>query len=320
MTKKVKWGILSTGRIADWFATDFPEVHNGEIVAVASRKLESAETFADKFNISKAYGCYDDMLSDPDIDVIYIGTPHTLHLENAIDAMRAGKAVLCEKPLTIGPEECKQLIAAQKETGAYLMEAMWTWFLPAIQKAQVWVDDGRIGDLKHIKADFGYPVLPYDENRREYDVRYGGGAMLEMGIYPVALAYLFTGMDPQDIKVSGHRAPNGVEDDLVATMMYGDTIGTIGTSYRCRLRNTAYIIGEKGYITIPDFFRASECFLFELDEQIDHFHDGRKSLGFCYEAIAVGEDLLAGRTQSEIYPLSASMSIQQHMAIICEKF
>ena len=320
---KVRWGILSTGRITHQFAQDFAWVANGEIAAVASRSQESADRFAAQYGIGAAYDDYRRMLDDPSIDAVYIATPHTMHFQNAVDAIEAGKHVLCEKPCTVNPEESRLLVEKAAGSDVFLMEGMWTYFLPAIRKAQEWVAQGRIGRLRQVKADFGYPLLPYDPDRREWDARLAGGCLLELGIYPVALAWLFMRREPARIQVGAHKAPNGVEDDLSVVFSYGDesdgAMATLGASYRSKLQNWAYIIGEESYIAIPDFFRASECYLFHLDEQVDHYEDGREALGFNFETEAAGEDILAGRQQNALMPWSSTILFQDHMQRIREE-
>ena len=151
--KKLRWGIVSAGRISAQFAHDMQFVKNGELAAVATRSLASAQAFAKKYHIEKCYEGYQTMFDDPDIDAVYIGTPHTLHYENVVAAIKAGKHVLCEKPITISSEQCLKLSKLAKQQGVFLMEAMWTYFLPALNKAKAWVDAGRIGKIKHIKTD-----------------------------------------------------------------------------------------------------------------------------------------------------------------------
>jgi predicted dehydrogenase len=141
-----------------------------------------------------------------------------------------------------------------------------------------------------------------------------------MGVYPVALTALFSDADPVEISVVSRQAPNGVEDDVVATFDYSDFAATIGTSFRAKLRNWAYIIGEDGYVAIPDFWRAKECQLWVLDDMVDRFDDGRSTNGFDYQTRAVNDDLLAGRRQSETIPLAASLRFQRHMDLIRSKF
>ncbi len=320
MANKIRWGIVSTGRIAHSFAQDFKYVESGELTAVASRSTTSAESFGRQYNISKAYPNYQDLFNDPDVDAVYIATPHNLHYQNTIDAFNSGKAVLCEKPFTINASECRALISRARSENRYVMEAMWTFFLPAIQKAREWVAAGRIGALKHIKVDFGYPQLPYDPERREYKKELGGGCLLEMGVYPVALTWLFMQDDPAKIEVIARKAPNGVEDDLSILFEYPTVTATLGTSFRCKLQNWAYIIGQDGYIAIPDFWRAYACYLYELDTQVEAFEDNRSSLGFNFETEAVNQDLLVGRKESEVVPLSDSLKFQEHMEWIREKY
>ncbi len=310
---KIRWGIVGAGRIAGSFAHDMPFAGNGEIVAIASRTPEKAAAFARRHGVGRTYGSYEALFADPAIDAVYIATPHAQHLANASAALRAGKAVLCEKPLTLNAAECRELMRVAEETGNYLMEGMWTYFLPAIRQAVRWVNEGRIGRLRSVQADFGYPQLPFDPQRREYDAKLGGGCLLEMGVYPIAFSLLFQPAAPLKIQVTSHRAPNGVEDDLVAVLEFAESTATLASSFRCKLRNWAYVIGEEGYIAIPDFWRASEAMHYRLDECVEHFRDGRTSLGFAYEISAAGEDMLAGRKQSEVMTHPCSLKLQEHM-------
>lgn len=272
--------------------------------------------FAARHGIATAYSSYEQLYDDPDIDAIYIATPHSLHLENATDVLRAGKAALCEKPLTISVEQVDALMSVVAETGGYLMEGMWTWFLPAIRRARDWFEAGAIGRLCHIRSDFGYPLLPYSADRREYNATLGGGVVPEMGIYPIAMAYLFTRSDPISIDVVSRDAPNGVEDDVIAIFSYEDYAATLSTSFRCKLPNRTYVIGDEGYIVIPDFWCARECHLYRVDEHIESFVDERESRGYHYEATAVGDDLLQDRRESATVPLSVSRTFQEHIAAI----
>ncbi|MFC1740655.1 Gfo/Idh/MocA family protein, partial [Pseudomonadota bacterium] len=241
--EKVRWGIVSTGRITHQFVQDFRFVPNGEVVAVASRTQESAEVFAGEYDIPKAYAGYQRLLEDPEVDAVYVATPHTLHFQNTADAIAAGKHVLCEKPFTVNPRESEKLFSLAGQSSVFVMEAMWTYFLPAIQKAQEWVKQGRIGKFRQVKADFGFPKLPYDPAQREYNADLAGGCLLEMGIYPVGLAWLFMQQDPEEIQVLAHKAPNGVEDDVAMMFDYGNcsegAVATLGTSFRSKLHHMA---------------------------------------------------------------------------------
>ena len=309
----VNWGILATGGIAHAFARDLPHVANGRLVAVASRTQTRADAFAREYGIPTAHPTYEALYADPEVDAIYIATPHSHHLENAGDALRAGKAVLCEKPITPTPDAARQLVALAKATGGYLCEAMWTHFLPAVQTARRWIDEGRIGTVLHVKADFGYRH-PYDPDSRLWDPDLAGGALLDMGVYPISLAWFFLGQHPDAISAVGRRAPTGVDSDVTMRFDYPGVTATLATSFLCRLPNAAYVIGEDGTIVLPDFFRARECTLLRGDETIDRFHDDRESLGYAVQIQSVGEDVLAGRQQSSVVPWEATLAFQDHMA------
>ena len=310
--KQVRWGIIGAGRIAHSFASDIAATSNAQLTAVAARSGDRARSFAAQYHLPHAHEGYAALYENPDVDAVYVATPHSLHLSNCQQAMLAGKAVLCEKPLVLDPDETIALIDAAKDSGQYLMEGMWTWFLPAIRKAQEWVAAGRIGEVRHVKADFGYP-LQYSPDLREYDARVGGGCVLEMGIYPIAIARLFLDGEPHKIDVVARTAPNGVEDDVSAILDYGHAIASLSTSFRCKLQNWAYIIGTRGYIAIPDFWRADKCSLYRLDEQIDYFQEPRETFGFNYQIEEVSADILAGRKQSSVVPLAASLALQSDM-------
>lgn len=316
---KVRWGIVSAGNIANTFASDIHNVPHAQVKAVAARSLASASKFAEKHGIADAYQGYDDLFADPDIDAIYVATPHTLHLQNSTDALEAGKAVLCEKPITTSAADCQALLDVAAKTDRYLMEAMWTWFLPAIRKAKAWVDAGRIGELRHIKADFGYPVR-YAPDSRPYNATLAGGCLLDMGIYPIAIARYFAQQAPKDIEVISHLAPNGVDDDVVMLFNYDDLVASLATSFRCKLQNTAYIIGTDGYISIPNFWRASECHLFVLVERVDTYIDDRSGSGFEFQITAVSDDILQGRKESAVVTHAASLAFQQDLDRVRDQF
>lgn len=318
-TKKLRWGIISTGRIAEKFCQDMAFVSNGELSAVAARNLSDAQNFAKTFSIGTAYEGYQTLFDDPRIDVVYIATPHNFHYEQTKAALTAGKSVLCEKPMTISPEECEELQALAKEKNVFLMEAMWTYFLPAVQKAKEWVADGRIGDIKHIKADFGYNV-PYDNGGRMYNPELAGGCLLDMGIYPLAIAQYFNSAPLSDIQIKVQKAATGVDDDLVILAKANDVTLSLATSFKCRLQNAALIIGDKGYICIPNFWRANSCQLYQTDTLLMNFEDGSAGLGYCFEAEAVAEAIFAGQLEHEMAPHSLSLSLQQQMSEIKEMF
>ena len=320
MTKStIKWGILGPGKIAHEFVSDFQYVKNSEVVSVASRSLDRATAFAKKFNIKKSYGSYEELYEDPEVEVIYIATPHNFHFEQSLAAMEAGKAVLCEKPIVTRLQDLDILIRKAKEKDVYLMEGMWMYFLPAIKKAQHWLRQGKVGNIKCIKSDFGFPVA-FDPNGRMYNPDLAGGTLLDMGIYPVAMANLWLGDSPSELKVAARMAKTGVDADVVATLAYADATAILHSSFECRLSNLTHIIGEEGTIVIPDFWGAKKAQLFKDGALIDKFEDTDGGRGFRYEIQAVTNDLLSGRKESSVLSHKVSGSLQKIMTDIIELF
>lgn len=316
---KVRWGIIGAGRISHTFANDIQYAESASLVAVAARNKESAQTFADQYGIESVYQGYDLLCADEQVDAVYIATPHSFHYEQTKMALEAGKHVLCEKPFTVSSAQCEELMALARAKGLFLMEAMWTFFLPAIKQAQKWIADGRIGELKHIKADFGYP-LPYDPNRREWDAELGGGCLLEMGIYPVAFNFLFNPSTDYKMHVIGKRAPNGADRDVTVTLDYGEQVSVIHTTYDARIPNWGAIVGTEGRIIIEDFFRASEASLYAIDDRVEHFVDDRKGGGFEFEIEAASRAIISGEIETAEMPLSTSLHFQKQMETILGQF
>lgn len=317
MTQSIvlKWGIVSTGRIADKFCQDMAYVENGEVTAVAARNLKSASDFAAKHKIDKAYESYQTLFDDQDIDIIYIATPHNFHFKHVRDALSAGKHVLCEKPITISSKELSTLSALAKKKNVFLMEAMWTYFLPSLLKAKQWVNEGRIGTIKHIKADFGY-LVPYEPEGRMYNPDLAGGCLFDMGIYPIALAQYFNSGPLDGVIVKTQFAPNNVENDVAILASSGDVTLSLATSFQCRLHNAALIIGDKGYIKIPNFWRAKSCSLYQLDEKIAEFKDNSSGSGLHFEATAVGVAINNNQLEHSNMPHSVSLLLQQQLETI----
>ncbi|MEO0451643.1 MAG: Gfo/Idh/MocA family oxidoreductase [Pseudomonadota bacterium] len=315
---KLRWGIISTGRMAGWFCNDFHQVTHSVLSAVCSRSEAAATQFAETYCIQHRFTNLDALLTSGTIDVAYIATPHTTHKDILLKCFDRSIPVLCEKPFVTSVADAEDVITAAQQSNTYFMEAMWTWHLPVLKAAKAWVEAGRIGNLVHVRADFGYPVT-YAPDQREYDAEDAGGALREMGVYPVALMRLFMDEPAQDLHVVHQRAPNGVENDLTALFDFGDRTATLSTSYRCRLRNAAHIIGEDGYIVIPDFFRADRADLYQLDDLIETAAFPRQTGGYEYQAIAMGEELASGRQTPALVTHKKSLQIQKDMRDILLK-
>ncbi len=317
----IRWGIVGAGRIAKTFANDIAYAPHASLYAVASRRYHSAQSFAKSYSVTHIYGSYEAMFADPNVDAIYIATPHSCHKDNSIAALRAGKHVLCEKPATITPAELQEVLAVAQKEGRYFMEGLWTYFMPVIQTAQSWIKAGRIGHLCHVKADFGFP-LPYSPDLREYDNRLAGGCLLEMGIYPVAMAWLFLGQDPTTQTVWHHKADNGVEDDVVILNTYGSSNATaqLTTSFRSKLNNYLTLIGDKGTLTIADYWAAREVRLYNGNECIDRFKEDRLQQGFNHQIEQVSCEILSGNLQPKVVSWDDSRAFQRQIAEIKRRF
>lgn len=317
---KIRWGIMGTGWIAEQFAADLAYVENAQFVAVGSRTASSAGEFASKYDIPQAYGSYEELVKDPDIDVVYIATPHPLHREHALLCLQAGKAVLCEKPFTINGDELEELVAAAREQKLFLMEAMWTRFLPPIRQVREWLNAGLIGDVRLLKADFGFRS-GWNPQGRLLNLELGGGALLDAGIYPVSFASMIFGTEPEKIWSTAHIGETGVDEQFSVILSYesGKTASLNG-AIRLGLTNEAYIYGTNGYIHIPSFLNATSASLHVDGEEPVVVTDDRQEKGYSFEAYEVGQCLLEGRLESDVMPLDESLAIMRLLDQIREQW
>jgi predicted dehydrogenase len=310
--KKIRWAILGAGNIAKDFVKDFSHLQNATLVAIAASDKQRAITFAATYNIPLAY-TYEELYKSTEIDAVYIATTHNFHFEQSMQCMQHGKAVLCEKPITINDTEFKQMATLSKERNVFLMEAMWTYFLPAIQKAQQWIAKGRIGNLKVIQADFSFAV-PKNVEGRMYNPNLAGGALLDLGVYPVAAATLFANGKPNSITASGVLTETGVDASTAMVLNYEDIIAMLTTSMVARMTNKLRLFGETGYIEVPDFWRGYGCTLFDKDfTLVESFNDERTSHGFIYQMQHATDRILNNEIESYIITHKRSNEIQEIM-------
>ncbi|ASO19872.1 putative dehydrogenase [Actinoalloteichus hoggarensis] len=254
----LRWGIVSTGAIAATVVEDLHRVTEIEVLAVSSRTQTRAEEFAARHRIPRAYADYRLLLADPDVDVVYIATPHAAHHEVAAAALLADKHVLCEKAFTVTAEQARELVDLARERGRFLMEAMWTRFNPLIRRLRDLVSDGVIGDVRTVSADFGFAV-PYDPTARLWDAAQGGGALLDLGVYPVSFAHMLLG-EPTGIEVHGSLAPNGVDAESGLLLRYpAGAHAMLRSSLTASLHARACVSGTLGRVDLTDpFFRPTE--------------------------------------------------------------
>jgi predicted dehydrogenase len=287
-------------------------VQNAELVAVAARDVERAKAFAIEHNIEFAFS-YEELYTSNQVDAIYVATTHNFHYEQCVSCMQNGKAILCEKPITVNDSEFKNLAKLSAEKNVFLMEAMWTYFLPPIQKAKAWIEEGRIGSIKVLQADFGF-LMEYNPSGRLYNPSLAGGALLDLGVYVVAFATFFMDRKPDYIQASGIIGKTNIDESTGMIFKYDEVSAVLFTSILTVMRNTGYIFGTKGYIEIPELYRARKVNLFNAKhEMIESFVDSRTTMGYNFEIQEATDCILAGKIESEIVPHSRSNELQEIM-------
>ncbi len=266
MSKTIRWGILGTGTVARDVAQSFAHVADASLVAVASRSSDTARAFASQFNIPKAYGSYDELLADDEVDVVYIATPHHRHRDDCLRSFDAGKAVLCEKPFTLNAAQALEVVSTAREKNLFCMEAMWMRFIPLVRKVHELVDAGEIGHVQMIKADFGYPTW-YDPENRFFSLNKGGGSLMDRGIYTLSLAQMLLG-EHENLKSSATIGPTGVDHQSACLLEYPNgAIADLSSTLTSYGTNEAVIMGTQGQIRILDpFYRPSRITLTRFEE------------------------------------------------------
>ena len=307
------WGIIGPGRIARKFAKDLLLLPNAKLNAVASRDLVRAELFASQFNIPYIYDSYEAMLDNcPDLDVVYVATPHVGHLAAAMLCLERGIAVLCEKPLAMNAQEVELMIACAKKHNVFLMEAMWTRFLLTIHKCLEIIALGTIGKVKSIQADFGF-YTDFNPESRIFNKKLGGGSLLDVGIYPVFLTYLLLGK-PKNIIAKASFTTTGVDETTAAIMTYEDNeIAIIHSSIIGKTPTEGLIYGEKGMIHLHGrFHEPNKGFTLKVyDEYEKKFPFNWKSGGYDYEATEVMECLSQEKKESNLWSWQNSLELMQ---------
>jgi predicted dehydrogenase len=314
----IRWGIVGPGRIAQKVVGDFKHVPNALAVAVGSRSLERAQDFADRHGLPRAYGSYEELIEDKDVDVLYISTPHPQHHAIALAAIEAGKAVLVEKAFTATVAGAQDVIEAARKHGVFAMEAMWTRFQPAIVTARKLIANGVIGEVRQVQADLGVD-RPYDPQDRLYDLDLGGGAMLDLGVYVVSFAQHFLGA-PDRVEVCGSLAPTGVDAEAGLLLGYHDgRAAGLMISLRNPTPGMARIHGTEGWIEVPPrFHHPNQILLQRTGDNPAHIVRPPSGGGYSHELIEVTNCLLAGRTESAIMPLDDTLAVQRILNEACE--
>jgi predicted dehydrogenase len=306
----VRWGILATGGIA---ATVTEELLSSghTVVAAGSRSLDSAKRFADRFGIPNAHGSYDELVSDPDVDAIYIATPHPGHAENAIRALRAGKHVVVEKPFTLNAAEAREVVDVAREAGLVVLEAMWVRFLPHTRRIHEIIDAGTIGEVRTVSANFDV-TLPKDPTNRLYAPELGGGALLDLGIYPISFAIDVLGL-PTRVLASSAPTDTGVDRQTAVIFEHeGARQSLIHTALDTNGEHRATILGTGGRIEVTKLWGAADLTVHDAaGDVIERFSSADVSDPKHFQFAEAERLIAAGETDSALLSPDESVSIME---------
>lgn len=309
----VRWGIIGPGNIARQFAKGLAATPGASLVAVASRSHERAAAFAAAHGGPRAYGSQAELAADPGVDAVYIATPHPQHLAAARACLEAGKAVLCEKPITVNAGQLEELIAVARARRAFLMEAMWTRFLPAMARVRGWLAEGAIGEPRLVTADFGFRC-GWDPSSRLLDPATAGGGLLDVGVYVLAFAGMVFGPQPERVAGFAHIGETGVDEQAALILGWsGGRLASLTCGVRTGTPQCARIDGTDGSISVPDFWRATRAVLKGAGGRGETFEQPHRGNGYEYQAMEVARCLGAGLPESPVMPLAESLAIQRSM-------
>ena len=310
MKTNYNWGIIGLGKIARKFAIDLQSIKNANLKAVASRSLQKAEAFAEDFYADKFYGSYSELINDPDVDIVYIATPHVFHKDISIECLKAKKAVLCEKAFGMNTTEVEEIIATAKAEDVFLMEALWTHFVPHYQYVLKLIEKKKYGKIKSLTADFGFKA-PYDENKRLFNKDLGGGSLLDIGIYPVFAAMTLIGM-PDKIEAVAKMSETGVDSRCSITFKYKNgAIANLKSTFLKQTPTECIIEFEKATVKLTERFHEppSTVEITQKNKEKKVIEFPVETLGYNYEAIHVQKMLAQKRKESTVMTFEKSLNL-----------
>ena len=298
MEKALKWGIIGLGKIADKFASDIQLSSNGVLYAVASRDIEKAKEFALKYSAVKYFDSYEMLAQDSELDIIYIATPHSFHFENTMMCLKNNKNVLCEKPIGMNMQQTQKMFDEAKFRKLFLMEGLWTRFIPATEKLFDLLNDKVIGDLLFIRAEFGFKA-DFDPESRVFKKELGAGSLLDIGIYPVYLSLLTLGK-PENIKVVARYTSTGVDSYCSMLFDYKNSVkASLESTIEANTPIEAYIYGTKGHIKLHTRFHHTEKISVYINGDLtDEYKIPYAGNGYLHEIEEVNNCLLNNQTES----------------------
>jgi predicted dehydrogenase len=310
----IRWGIIGTGKIAHHFARGLAFVPDAKLVAVGSRAQATADAFGDEFAVPRRYSSYQELVDDPEVDVVYISTPHPDHCASTLRCLNAGKHVLCEKPFAINAADARTMVETARARGRFLMEAMWTRFRPTMVKVRELIATGAIGEPRFVSATIGWKA-EFDPLFRLYNPELGGGALLDGGVYPVSFASMVLGPPSLVTGVAGLGATGVDEQNAIALAHPSGAVASLGVTIQTNPISLGLILGTEGRIEIHHDWHRPEGLTYTpyggTPERFDY--PQREGNGYQYEAIEVGRCLRAGLLESPVMPLDESVSIMATM-------
>lgn len=291
-----QWGIIGLGHIAHHFVKDLALVAEAKLYGVASRSEEKARDFAVEHGAQAYFGSYEALLEDPEVKVVYIATPHTSHHKWSMAAIRAGKHVLCEKPLGMNLAEVLEMTQFAQENNVFLMEALWTRFNPSIQEIVAKIKQNQIGKIQYLQADFGFYAMDRDPLSRVLNPLLGGGSLLDIGIYPIFLSYLLLGM-PKNILASATYSPQGTELQTAMIFEYEKAKAVLYSGFTSKSSMVAQISGSEGLITIDSRWHETQGYQLEKEGEVQSFSKPTTGRGYAHEIHGVHEALNTGQLE-----------------------
>ncbi|HLV54451.1 MAG TPA: Gfo/Idh/MocA family oxidoreductase [Actinotalea caeni] len=305
----LRWGILAAGGIARKFAADIPQHTASTVVAVGSRSRERAEEFATANGVARAHGSYEDLVADPEVEAVYVASPHSEHRDHALLAIEAGKHVLVEKSFTRNAAEAREVLDAARERGVFAMEAMWSRFLPHMVALRQTIASGAIGDVVTLVASHGQPIAHVPRMARP---ELAGGALLDLGIYPVAFAFDVLG-EPSSVHATGWLTDAGVDATLAITFGYERAVAQLSTTMLARTHNVAEIAGTAGRITVAETYYAPTSFTVHPTDGEPWTVAPEVTGGFQFQAAEVARRVHAGELESPVRPWAEIIGTQVAM-------
>ena len=314
----LRWGVIGPGAIAVGFADAMRMVEGSEIVAVASRSKARADEYGDRFGIATRYGSYETLVEDTQVDIVYVATPQSRHEADTLALLDAGKHVLCEKPFALNGTQARRMVEAARSRGVFLMEAIWSRFLPAYRALVDVVGAGRIGEPLLVEADFGFRRA-FDPEDRLFRLDLGGGGLLDLGIYPIQLCSLLLGY-PEHAVAEGVLGESGVDEQVAAILRHqGGKLGVVKAALRVGMTCTARVSGSEGVIDIPALMHCPNAFTIASSAGVEHIDGSYEGNGLRFEIEEVQRRIAAGETESPMMPLDETIVLASTLDAIREQ-